>query len=142
MQWDSSPNAGFSAPETKELWLPLAPDFPQVNVAEQLKDPRSMLNFYRRLLVYRKASPALMWGSYRSVDLPSSQAQASCFLFERQAGDQRLLVALNFSSQEQNLSLPELTRGRVVLSTALDREGEVNLADFNLRANEGCVVEL
>jgi hypothetical protein len=52
------------------------------------------------------------------------------------------VVALNFSSKEQKLSLPELGTGRIVLSSVLDREGEVDLADFNLRANEGCIIEL
>ena len=142
MQWDDSPNAGFAAPDVKELWLPLAPDYQEVNVASQLSDPQSMLNFYRKLLAYRKASPALQWGSYHSLDPASPEAQENCFVFERQAGDQRLLVALNFSGQEKNLSLPELRRGRVLLSTTMDRVGEVNLADFNLRANEGCIIEL
>jgi alpha-glucosidase len=142
MQWDASPNAGFSSPDVKDLWLPLASDYQEVNVESQLNDSYSMLNFYRKLLAYRKASPALMWGSYRSLDVASPEAQENCFVFERQSGDQRLLVALNFSGQEQNLSLPELSRGRVLLSTALDREGVVNLADFNLRANEGCIIEL
>jgi glycosidase len=142
MQWNAWPNAGFSAPDTGELWLPLAPDYEEVNVASQLKDPRSVLNFFRKLVAYRKSSPALRWGSYRSLDAASPEAQENCFVFERQASDQRLLVALNFSGHEQNLSLPELRRGRTVLSTTLDREGEVNLADFNLRANEGCIIEI
>jgi alpha-glucosidase len=142
MQWDSSPNAGFAAREVEELWLPLAPDYKEVNVSNQLNDPFSMLNFFRKLLAYRKSSSALQWGSYRSLDAASPEAQENCFVFEREAGDQRLLIALNFSDQEQNLSLPELRRGRIVLSTTLDREGEVNLADFNLRANEGCIIEL
>ena len=63
-------------------------------------------------------------------------------MFERQTGDQRVLVALNFSSKEQKLRLPELGTGRIVLSTALDRESEVDLADFNLRGNQGCIIEL
>ncbi len=142
MQWDASTNAGFAAPDVKELWLPLAPDYQEVNVANQLNDAYSMLNFYRKLLAYRKASPALQWGSYRSLEAESSEAQENCFVFERQAVEQRVLVALNFSDQEQKLSLPELRTGNLVLSTALDREGEVNLADFNLRANEGCIIEL
>ena len=142
MQWDASPNAGFSAPDVEELWLPLALDYQEVNVADQLSDPYSMLNFYRKLLAYRKASPALQWGSYRSLDAASPETQENCFVFERQAGDQRLVVALNFSAREQTLSLPELGTGNIVLSTDLDREGEVNLADFNLRANEGCIIEM
>jgi alpha-glucosidase len=133
---------GFAAPDVKELWLPLASDYEEVNVANQLNDPRSILNFYRNLLAYRKASPALQWGSYRSFDTGSAEAQENCFVFERQAGDRRGLVALNFSSKEQKLSLPELGTGRIVLSSVLDREGEVDLADFNLRANEGCIIEL
>jgi alpha-glucosidase len=142
MQWDASPNAGFAAPDVKELWLPLASDYKEVNVARQLNDPRSILNFYRKLLAYRKASPALQWGNYRSLNSASAEAQKNCFVFERQSGDQRVVVALNFSAKEQKLNLPETGNGRIVLSTALDREGEVNLADFKLRGNEGCIIEL
>ena len=142
MQWDASPNAGFAAPDVKELWLPLASDYKEVNVARQLEDPRSMLNFFRKLLAYRKASPALQWGSYRSLDAGSAEAQANCFLYERQAGDHRLLVALNFSGEEQKLSLPGMGSGRIILSTDVDREGEVSLADLRLRPNEGCIIEL
>src|SRR5215211_3467911 len=47
MQWDASPNAGFSSPDVKDLWLPLASDYQEVNVESQLNDPYSMLNFYR-----------------------------------------------------------------------------------------------
>jgi len=126
----------------KGLWLPLASDYKEVNVASQLNDPRSMLNLYRKLLAYRKAMPTLQWGSYRSLSTASPQAQENCFVFEREAGNQRLLVALNFSDREQKLSLPELRRGRILLSTTLDREEVVNLADFNLRGNEGCIIEL
>jgi alpha-glucosidase len=142
MQWDASPNAGFASADVSDLWLPLASNYKEVNVATQLEEPRSMLNFYRKLLAYRKASPALTWGSYRSLDLQQAEAGENCFVFERQTADQRLLVALNFSGQEQTLSLPELGKGRVVLSTTLAREGEVDLATLVLQANEGCMIEL
>ena len=142
MQWNASPNAGFSSPDVKDLWLPLAANYDKVNVANQLRDPQSMLNFYRKLVAYRKGSPALLGGSYRSLDLASTESQQNCFVYERQAGDQRLMVALNFSQQDQELSLPRLGTGMIVLSTGLDREGEVDLASFNLRANEGCIISL
>ena len=85
MQWDDSPNAGFSAPEVKDLWLPLAPNYKDVNVESELKDPRSTLNFYRNLLACRKASPALLWGDYGPVELDSPEAKAHCFVFTRRA---------------------------------------------------------
>jgi hypothetical protein len=40
------------------------------------------------------------------------------------------------------LSLPGSGKGRIVLSTALDREEEVDLSGFTLRANEGCIIAL
>ncbi|HET9588548.1 MAG TPA: alpha-amylase family glycosyl hydrolase [Anaerolineales bacterium] len=141
MQWDASPNADFSPPGV-ETWLPLAPDYEVVNVEKQLQDPYSMLNFFRELLAYRKNSPALRVGDYRSLDAGSAEAQANCFIYERQAGDRRALVALNFSREEQHLSFPDMGTGTIVLSTDLDREGEVDLTHLNLRANEGCIIEL
>lgn len=142
MQWDASPNAGFSAPDVKDLWLPLAPNSTEVNVASQISNPGSMLNYYRKLVAFRKASAALTVGSYRSIDAGSPEAQANCFVYERQSGEERLVVALNFSGQEQKLSLPDLGTGTIVLSTELGREGELNLAGFTLRANEGCIIAL
>jgi alpha-glucosidase len=138
MQWDASPNAGFSPAGAKAPWLPLAANYREVNVARELDDPRSILSLYRRLLAYRKAAPALMWGTYHSVNAGSDE----CFVFERQAGDQRLGVALNFSGRDQRLRLPRTPRGRIVLSTGLDREGEVDLTEFTLRANEGVILDL
>ena len=142
MQWDDSPNAGFSAPEVKDLWLPLAPDYQEKNVETELKDPRSMLNFFRNLLACRKSSPALLWGRYGSVALDSAQAQANCFVFHRQSNEEHVLVALNFSGQDQPLKLPQLGTGKVILSTRMDRDDEVDLGDFTLRADEGCIIGL
>ncbi|HZO84035.1 MAG TPA: alpha-amylase family glycosyl hydrolase, partial [Verrucomicrobiae bacterium] len=142
MQWDDSPNAGYSAPDVKELWLPLAENYKEVNVESELKDPRSTLNFFRNLLACRKSSPALLWGNYQSVELDSAEAQANCFVFTRQANEEQMLVALNFSGQEQKLSLPQFGKGMVILSTMLDRDDEVNLGDFTLRPNEGCIIAL
>lgn len=142
MQWDASPNAGFAAPDVEDLWLPLAPNYRDVNVARQLEDAYSFLSYFRTLLRYRKSSPALKWGSYVSIDPGSREARENCFVFERQADNNRLLIALNFSAQDQRLSLPGLGSGRIAISTKLDHDGEVNLTDFTLRANEGCIIEL
>ena len=100
-----------------------------------------MLSLYRQLLAFRKATPALLWGDYTPIDLASPAAQENCFVFQRQAGDQRLVVALNFSAEEQKLSLPGFGAGKLILSTSLDRQGTVDLSGFNLRANEGCIIE-
>jgi alpha-glucosidase len=50
MHWDSGPQGGFT---TAEPWLPVL-DFPERNVADQERDPGSLLQLYRRLIETRK----------------------------------------------------------------------------------------
>ncbi len=137
MQWDTSPNAGFSKGPA-EPWLPVAPDYEAVNVKVQRADPTSMLSLYRRLIWTRKELPALHSGRYRAVD----NVPGDCFVYLREHAEQRMLVALNFSADEQRLSLPDLGSGRLVISTHLDREGTIDLAALHLRGHEGVIVEL
>lgn len=138
MQWNDSPNAGFSDPQVTELWLPLSPDYRQCNVQSELDDPDSVLNLYRRLIAFRKSSPALQWGSYQAVeDVPDT-----CYAYFRAAQDQRLLVAMNFSGQPVELSLSGSTLGQIQISTLLDRDGLVALDRLGLRPHEGVVIQL
>jgi glycosidase len=87
-----------------------------------------MLSLTRRLLAVRRASEALSVGSYRALD----DAPEGCFLFVR---DERVLVALNFSTREVEVRLPE---GDLLVSTGMDRQG----IDGQLRPAEGVVVRL
>lgn len=109
MQWSAQANAGFS---TGEPWLPVNPNYPSVNVEAQRNDPGSLLNWYKALLRLRKAEPALRLGSYGR--LPAHRA---VFCYERQLGEERILVALNFSSATQPLHLPMGATWKVLLAT-------------------------
>jgi len=137
MQWDSGPNAGF-CPANVAPWLPLASDYQTYNVASEQNDPRSFLSLARSLLTLRRSLPALVLGSYSSLD----QDNAACFAYLRQHDEQRYLVVLNVSAQEQVVQLPELGQGRIALSTHMDREGTIDLALLTLRANEGYLIEV
>jgi alpha-glucosidase len=138
MQWTPGPNAGFSAPDTSELWLPLADDYRETNVERELADPASVLNLYRRLLALRKANPALHRGTYRPVE----ETPQECYVYLRQAAEQRFAIALNFSVRPQRVTIPGEAEGRIVLSTTLDREERTRLDDLAVRAHEGLVIEL
>ena len=137
MQWDSSPNAGF-CPPTVEPWLPIPGDYQQLNVAVERGDPHSILSLARALIDMRRTTAALNAGSYHPVE----NVPDDCFVYTRELGGERCLIALNFSGNEQVLSLPEMYSGQIVISTYLDREEQVDLADLRLRANEGCIIEL
>ena len=139
MQWDSSPNAGFSPATARKTWLPLAPDCMQNNVKRQLEQPDSLLNLYRQLLALRKSSPSLQTGDY----LPLDAIPGNCFAYRRRlAGYPAMLVALNFSLDEIRLNLPDLKAGRLILSTNMDRSEQINLGELTLRGVEGVLIEL
>ncbi len=137
MQWDASPNAGFSAAGV-QTWLPVADDYPEINVANQQKEARSMLAFTRRLLALRRATPALNIGSYATVQ----QSNTHCLAYVRDYDGERWLVTLNFSETAQTLILPISQNGQIILSTNLDREESVNPGSLQLRGNEGCIIKL
>jgi alpha-glucosidase len=137
MQWDSRPNAGF-CPANVQPWLPLAADYHQINVAVEREDAHSMLTLTRSLLTLRRTKPALIRGSYLTLEDSSKQ----CFVYLRAYGKQRLVVALNLSSEAQTVRLSEFGEGRILLSTSLDREEQVNLAALALRSHEGCIIEI
>lgn len=101
MQWRNAANGGFS-PAGVQPWLPVNPNYAQgVNVADQQGDPGSLLNFYRRMLRLRKATPALLAGGYQALDTPSASTLA--FLRRDAETGQSCLVALNFSDEEQTI---------------------------------------
>jgi len=90
------------------------------------------------LLTLRRTAPALISGSYHALE----SGCKNCFVYLREHGEQRLVVALNCSAEAQMVRLPELGQGRILLSTSLDREEQVNLAALTLRSHEGCIIEL
>jgi alpha-glucosidase len=138
MQWNAEEKAGFSSGKPEKLWLPLAKDYAEINVQREWDEPDSMLTLYRQLIACRRVSPALLKGIYRPVDVEFTNV----FAFLREAPEERVFVALNFSDQMVPLGLPALGKGKIMLSTFLNREEEVNLASLELRPNEGLIVRL
>ena len=105
-------------------------------MATQLDESGSILNLYRQLLAFRKATPALHLGNYAPVDgVPDG-----CFVFHRTAGDSTLLVALNLTDNNQTITLDR--PGTLRLTTHLDRADETVSGRLTLRPQEGMIVEV
>jgi alpha-glucosidase len=132
MQWDATPNAGFTSGEP---WLPVADNYLARNVKALSADPASILNFYRELIRLRHERRALNAGSYNQV-----LCQGNVMAFERANGDERLAVVLNFGHEPERVTLPR--QATVLLSTHLDRRGDAIESELRLRADEGIVLEL
>ncbi|HJY26369.1 MAG TPA: DUF3459 domain-containing protein, partial [Actinomycetes bacterium] len=80
--------------------------------------------------------PALVTKSYEPV-----AASGDLLAYVRSTDGQRCLVVLNLGAQPGQLTSQRFPLvGRVVLSTQLDREGDVVDGELTLRGNEGVVV--
>jgi glycosidase len=133
MPWSRAPNAGFCASGLTP-WLPLVPDAENLSVESQQDDPTSFLSFTRQLLTVRRASAALREGRYSSL-----AAVEDCVVFERCAGSDRVVVALNPSGVWRGVELPQLEGAELQLSTG-DRSRETLAGKLELAPFEGCIV--
>ncbi|MFB9887028.1 alpha-glucosidase [Balneatrix alpica] len=100
MPWQANqPHAGFSQAEP---WLPVVSSHLELAVDQQDQVADSVLNAYRDFLAWRRQQPALIQGGIQFLAAPEG-----CLLYQRAGAGQRLLVALNFTEQEQTWALTQ-----------------------------------
>jgi oligo-1,6-glucosidase len=92
MQWDASPNAGFT---TGTPWLPVNPNHVEINAAAAVADPDSVYHYYRKLIQLRHDEPAVVDGDFTML-LPHDE---QLYAFTRRLGATELLVIGNFSAE-------------------------------------------
>ena len=135
MQWDATANAGFTPGRP---WLPLSDDWRTRNVAVEADDASSILSLYTRLIKLRQSEPALMVGSYEAVT-----ADAGVLAYVRAHEGKRFLVVLNLGADPATVAMPDRAHsGRIVICTAVEREGEEVAGTLEVRGNEGMVVKV
>lgn len=132
MQWDTSPNAGFT---TGTPWLKVNPNYLQINAASQVEDPDSLFHFYRKLIALRKSpeyAETLIYGSF----LPFLEEQHNLMAYYRK-GQRTLLILANFQKDAQNVSLPA-----PCIHVALNNYPEAKIEDRQLTLKGYQVVAL
>jgi len=93
MQWDSSPQAGFTSGKP---WLKVNPNYLSINVETEEKNPRSVLNFYRALARLRASDEVFVYGEYDLILADHPQV----FAYVRTLGDRKVAVVCNLSDRE------------------------------------------
>jgi alpha-glucosidase len=135
MQWSYAPNAGFTEGTP---WLPIADDYETANVERESVDDMSILTLHRRLIELRRRERSLSIGTFAAVP-----TVGDLLAYRRQfEGSRRYLVVLNLGSEPSVFHNPVDQPGVIVISTFLDREAEPVMGQFELRSNEGLVIEL
>ena len=135
VQWDSSPNAGFT---TGTPWLAVNPDYISVNAAAEVGRPGSVFEHYRRLIELRHTDPVIIHGEFELL-LPDHPA---IWTFLRRGRDAELLVAANFSADVTAAALPldpDWADATVVLSNLPGQDPLQSPPDLKLRPWESVI---
>ena len=134
MQWDDSPNAGFTEGEP---WIMVNPNYGEINAADQIGREDSVFSFYKELVKLRKEKPVIVNGEYRLLD-PESE---DVFVYERSFHEEHLLVVCSFAEKELLWRLPEEMAGQAAKRVIGNYEGQQWGPELMLRPYEASVWE-
>lgn len=127
MQWDSTKNGGFT--EGKP-WKKVNDNHQTINVVAQNKDPKSILNHFRKMVKLRKDNPVLVYGQYQILQ----ESHSEIYAYTRTLDEQQVLVLLNFSKKQATITLEETTKTGTLLINNYDRldakEGQITLQPY------------
>jgi alpha-glucosidase len=133
MQWDRSPNGGFTRGKP---WLKTNPNYPTLNVDAQKGDPHSILEYYRRLIRLRGSSPLWVYGAYDLIEENNPQVYA----YTRTLGKEKAAVICNVTERPakiQGLKAKRALFGNLELPRFSGAEAEIALRPY-----EALVLEL
>ena len=92
MQWSAEEYAGFSKVKP---WLPVNPNYVEINAQAALADPNSVFYTYQTLIALRKRYPVFREGSFTLLEPEHERI----FVYIRETAEERLLVVCNFSGE-------------------------------------------
>lgn len=101
MQWDAGKHAGFSE---SGPWIEIPDNYRYINAAAEEQDPDSILNYYRKLIAFRKQYAIIQEGTIAFL----YQGQQEIFGYKRSFKEQELLVVNNLTGEQVALQEPLL----------------------------------
>ena len=96
MQWDDSPQAGFT---TGTPWLPVHSNYKQINVKRALEDKQSIFYTYQKLIQLRHQQEVVVWGDFQLIETVEN-----VFAYKRIYKDEVWLIVTNISEEKQSFT--------------------------------------
>jgi oligo-1,6-glucosidase len=96
-QWNANANGGFTSGTP---WLKVNDNHVTLNAEAQEKDPKSTLNYFRKMVKLRKTNLALVYGKYTLLD----EKNPNIYAYSRELNGKKLLVLLNFSKEKATVN--------------------------------------
>ena len=98
MQWDDSPNGGFS---DVTPWLHSTFNYPEINVQKEKEAPDSIFAFYQELIRMRKTMDIVQNGKV----VPVLEDHPAVFAYKRVTEDETLVCVNNFFEEETDVEI-------------------------------------
>lgn len=124
MQWDESDHAGFT---TGSPWIGIHGEYQMKNVATELIDEDSILNFYKKLIKLRKENEAFIYGGIKILD----KKRKNSFVYLRKYKGTMFLIECNLS-QDYILKKKKRTPCQLILSNYQGESEELRPYEANL----------
>jgi len=137
MQWNESPYAGFT---TGTPWIKVNPNYPEINVAHNLKDSNSIFHYYQKIIQIRKENLIMIYGDYQLI----LEDDEHIYSYLRTLNKDRLLIILNFFSSQTIFNLPAHInyQEKELLISNYDVEEKEDIKSIYLRPYEARVYKL
>ena len=117
MQWTAGEKAGFT---TGKAWMPLNPNYSEINAEAALTDPDSVFHYYQKLIRLRKTYDVFRKGRFTLL-CPEDE---KIFAYTRDTEEEHLLVVCNFTEEMLTFDAPENFEGAQCLLTNYSTEHE------------------
>ena len=102
MQWDNTPNAGFSSAPAEKLYIPIDSDPHRPTVKAQIADDNSLYNEIKKLIAIRQSHSALC--SRGEIEFVYAEKNSYPLAYLRTNENEKILVVINPSSVEASFS--------------------------------------
>ena len=99
IQWTAGENAGFT---TGTPWMPVNPNYTEINAETALADPNSIFHYYKKLIQLRKTYDVFRSGAFTLL-CPEDE---KIFAYTRDTEEEHILVVCNFTDETLTYDVP------------------------------------
>lgn len=136
MQWNGKQGAGFT---TGKPWMKINPNHSDVNVETDLKNPNSVLNFYKQLIAFRLHNDVIIHGTYKEY----FHNNKNVYCYERAYRGKRYIVICNFKEKNVPLNVDTIgAKGAKLVLANYPKAAETMGDAVFLRPYEAVVYEI
>lgn len=124
MQWNREMNGGFSIGTP---WLKVNPNYTEINVEAELKNPESIFHYYKKLIELRRGNQTLIYGSYKLI----LEEHDEIFAYLRTSKEQTYVILTNLFGHNAEVEPPKKLVGKQGKLLLSNYEMELGVETFD-----------